>query len=871
MNKIFRKAMTVLGSAALIGMTVGAAAAASYPSPFTSNTAIVYGSGAASTLSEMNAVSDIAANLDAASAGSVGLVSGTEGDIVPLDTDSTRIYLNTSLNTAQSDYGKANLPVVLGDYTFSGNVDAKLTSTITILSGAAAGTAGSNKVIFEKQPQSSTDPVIGISLGSNSQALYNASVTSKAIALNATTSTGETIHLFGRDFVVSTATDADSIILFSSAKQVNLVAGGSSPNPSETVVIDGTSYEVEIITGTSTEATIAVNGISKEISEGSSKKISGIDVAVKSVTESTALDTITAAILVGSEKITFENGAAVMMGSDDDPVDGTKAFITGGPGAMTKLAVTVFRPTTSEDAILAGESFVDPVFGSFKIDFAGLSSALDDSARETILVDNSGDKGMSLTMTDSEDVTATFEFVYNTSGDTTLMDTNDYNIEVIEEANLTENEYTMIGNEDYGHLIQVTQIYNSTSSDVTSDKVKFKDVFSGDVYSTTFTATEGSGTVAIDGKTYTVTFENSGDEGWAQITYPTSESGANNYVVYPTIKTANGNQVALYEPLTITLGDPDGDGTDTAITTLKFPDGDGYTDVTLTYADNGNANGFGNWTLGGTGQTAAYINATAGVSGANIVIGQLTYNISIADSELNTSILYLTNPEATANLYGPGLIIFEGKDDANKYEAIVVDLEDNAAGSSTNPIGVDDILFTTTTFYQKTLQSDSDITESVNLYGSFASMDGNTASQKVLTLSLPDAQVYAQIYLGELDSVVSGATTSVGVKTYTDTEATSFAGMNLIVVGGSAINAIAAELLGSAYSEEAFTTATGIAAGEFLIKSYDRSGKTALLVAGYNAADTEKAAKVLLNEVIDTTVGKEYKGISSTEAITVVA
>ena len=65
MKKIFRKAITVLGSAALIGATVGAAAAAAYPGPFTSsNTAVVYGSGAASTLSEMNAVSDIQDNIN---------------------------------------------------------------------------------------------------------------------------------------------------------------------------------------------------------------------------------------------------------------------------------------------------------------------------------------------------------------------------------------------------------------------------------------------------------------------------------------------------------------------------------------------------------------------------------------------------------------------------------------------------------------------------------------------------------------------------------------------------------------------------------------------------------------------------------------
>ena len=47
MKKLFRKATTVLGSVALIGATVGMAAAASYPEPFTSNTAIVVGANAA--------------------------------------------------------------------------------------------------------------------------------------------------------------------------------------------------------------------------------------------------------------------------------------------------------------------------------------------------------------------------------------------------------------------------------------------------------------------------------------------------------------------------------------------------------------------------------------------------------------------------------------------------------------------------------------------------------------------------------------------------------------------------------------------------------------------------------------------------------
>ncbi|MCR4285042.1 MAG: hypothetical protein NUV97_03295, partial [archaeon] len=117
-----------MGSAALIGATVGAAAAAAYPDPFTSNTAIVVGANAAP--SDNIAASSIASNLNAASAGSVGVVTTTDGDVVSLDTSGTRIWLNTSLNTARTSLTRTDLPVVLGDYTFSGNVEAKLTSTI---------------------------------------------------------------------------------------------------------------------------------------------------------------------------------------------------------------------------------------------------------------------------------------------------------------------------------------------------------------------------------------------------------------------------------------------------------------------------------------------------------------------------------------------------------------------------------------------------------------------------------------------------------------------------------------------------------------------------------------------------------------------
>lgn len=143
-----------------------------------------------------------------------------------------------------------------------------------------------------------------------------------------------------------------------------------------------------------------------------------------------------------------------------------------------------------------------------------------------------------------------------------------------------------------------------------------------------------------------------------------------------------------------------------------------------------------------------------------------------------------------------------------------------------------------------------------------------SGSANDLKLIYHATEVTADVYIA-----ATGATTTTtsGVKTYTDSNVASAAGMNLVVVGGSAINSVAADLLGGSFREAEFTAATGVGAGEFLIQSFDRSGNTALLVAGYNAADTDKAVTYLLNKDVDTTVGMKYKGTSSTEASLVTA
>ncbi|MCX6750777.1 MAG: hypothetical protein NTZ83_04930 [Candidatus Pacearchaeota archaeon] len=118
---------------------------------------------------------------------------------------------------------------------------------------------------------------------------------------------------------------------------------------------------------------------------------------------------------------------------------------------------------------------------------------------------------------------------------------------------------------------------------------------------------------------------------------------------------------------------------------------------------------------------------------------------------------------------------------------------------------------------------------------------------------------------------VSGGENTLGNVLVTDAEVSNVATKNLIVVGGSCINSAAAALVDGTKCGAAWTAATGIGSGQFLIKGYADSTITselALLVAGYDAEDTVKATTYLTNKVVDTS--KAYKGTTTTETAVVI-
>ena len=872
----FRKVSALGASVLLTGMTLGVAAAAAYPAPFVAggaaDVAIVYGTGEGVSILDAVHSGNIQTDLQSYMGAGGTLEASTSGEVAALFTGSTKIYVNDNLDAVKTVLTETELPTVLADGSFSGNVDATYTQTVEI--------GVDPTVTFAKHPTSDEDPEFGLALSTSTNTMiYNATVTfNKAVMFNHSNSEGQDIELFGQKFTVASATTATNLVLLKEAEKLSL----DSDAPTQDVVIGGESYTVELVSSSDTAATIRVTDSagtsdSQEISEAASRKVNGVSIAVITADETNLK--LSASVIAGADKVTMVSGSSVTIGEDDTVIDGTKATFTGAVNAMTKLVVSVAAPDSDSDAIKPGSVFTDPVFGTFKIDFSGLNIPEDGSARENIEIKNSGDDKMEVTFTNHQGNEATVQWLMNKTGDSALQrDSEERNITVIEEAALYRNEYVVVGNEDEGYLLRLSQVTNQTTG-FSQDAVKFVDVFdSSSTYSATITS-EGGGTVTIGGKVYTVTYSGlataAEDSRVVRLDYPDTTT-AGYVAVYPTIETSKGANFAFYEPLTINLTTYDGAGTD--VSRLYFPDGDGYTYVAFAPTTNVGGDGNNTWSVTVEGGSALTLNTTA-TDVEYFTIGQLEYQVATTAGAANTNqtVLSLRNVANSSAVSSPAIILFEEKDDNTQYQALIVTPEANPAGTGDSGVGVLDVERSwgnDGTWDSISLASDSKMSKEADLWGTIVSIDSSDSDQKSAVISYPDEQVYAQIYVAEESASITAGTTSasgatqLGQVVVTDSEVATMSAKNLIVVGGSCINSAAATLVGGAYCGADWTEATGIGSGEFLIKGYDDSalaaGKLALLVAGYDAADTVAASEYLINKLPDTE--SAWKGTSATSA-----
>ena len=899
----FKKVSAIAVSALMVGMTMGVAAAANYPNPFVvsgnANVAIVYGTGAGVSSLDLVQAGNIEANLQSVMSGSSSSSSTgatISGEAAPLFTSGTNLFLGTSLNTVYGSFTKAQLPNTLADSQFSGNVAATLTQSIQV---------GSNpKLAYAQLPTTSSDPTYGILLNASNYisapTLTFIETSNKPISFSDSNSKTQQVVLFGKSFTVSSYTDNTSLVLYQNAQTVPLKldvssASATGGNPSQDVTVNGVTYTVTLVSGTSTASTITVtdksngNTDTHSISTGAaftffSGKSDALGVSIQSATQ--AGNVVTSMVSLGTNRITLQNQQPVMLGDNLNVVPNTYVTISGTPGALTSLNITMAAPDTNHLGILPGNAYIDPVFGAVQLNFAGLNMPENSSARETIAVTGAGSNKLQVAFKDYNNNPISTVFAVNaSSGAWTSLSYDDQgdNISTMEGDTLHVNSMAIVGNENSGALVKVTSIQNSSSS----TSVLFQDMASGNTYTGVFSAGAATGTVQIGPNQYNVYLQagaaGTTNQAGQNVTLNFPASNGNNAIVYPTVQTSDGAKLGFWKQMTIAnlsnwnpvLTNITGQANNN-LSGLMFPIGNGqYTTVTITPPTNFTDGNYSVWGFNGGGVvTNLTLNSTA--FSTVITAGEMQYALNASSSSSGNQGLNITPIKTGATpITGPAIYLIEGRDYNNAYNAMEITTENAGSklGVSSSTTGVAD---TYSNSSSTSLYSNNKLTKKADYYGSIATVDTTDSDQYVASISYPSQQVLAQVYLGAVGAVVTpgmvvGTTglTQLGDVLVKDTDVSGVSSKNLIVVGGSCINSVAARLLGAPACSADFTTATGVGTGQFLIKSFTSpyaTGKVALLIAGYDASDTVNAATYLRTQAVDTTVGKKYLGTSGTTA-----
>jgi len=122
-------------------------------------------------------------------------------------------------------------------------------------------------------------------------------------------------------------------------------------------------------------------------------------------------------------------------------------------------------------------------------------------------------------------------------------------------------------------------------------------------------------------------------------------------------------------------------------------------------------------------------------------------------------------------------------------------------------------------------------------YGTYATEDDGERVE----LYYPEEAMSIDFHIGEVTSSITTTTTTETI--------TNDGTIGKIILGGTCVNSEASRLLGvGKLCGESFTAQTGVGAGQVLMRSFaETDGKIAVLIAGYETADTLRGAEYFKN------------------------
>lgn len=642
---------------------------------------------------------------------------------------------------------------------------------------------------------------------------------------------GEDIEILGQLYTITQ-------VSFDSTKGIDkltMIGGGSKvalgEGDSTTVTLDGKSYEIEVQAVGSSEVLLTVNGVSKSVDEFDTDVVNGLNVGVTELIESSR-DSVKgyAELVLGGREIELEDGQQVKINDvdiDDIHEDYTAtATFNGTTGDWDGFQVAY----TLEDEVLleAGESLEDYVFGAFEMMFKGTNDPDYSTVEFSVSSDKVNLKGTHDTGNEfNEDVA----FLVNKDA-----------------AGATDSPIILIGDSD-DDVFLVNNLLNTTATFGTSPG---------------YNASLGlnfTDTTLVFGDGSAVTKPTNGNRVEVGPWYVLNVSNAAMHVFF-NLDEASGSRFLV------------GDNDDQYLWEIGiFTTSDAETDFEDILRGNNEDNV-------DSANIASKLDEVGSSTAQGDSFGIFTGATSILAFE-NELLVDFDNayaqPGYTQGTTGTFAITLDSSD---------VDADSEPGDISGSAFNIDMNLDTDDDEFNLLLDSseftllsgaESDVSESndddqefTNEYGMIVEYDEE--EKRSVKIHVPDEQVRAEVYLVTGGSGAETFETTVDADavdemreeleadgyTIVDTETvtteevdfdvsgavldTEVAGMDdMIVVGGPAVNEVAAELLSLSFPT--YGSASGVDQGEAVIRYFASSNS--VLVYGYAAADTAAAAEQL--------------------------
>jgi len=742
------------------------------------------------------------------------------------------------------------------------------------------------KIVFAR-PTTENAPRIAFKTPGSS-ALWTYKLTfSTPVSLSGVTSTatlqttlqGTTVNLLGKDFIISDVTYGGTtpngyisdLTLLGGNNVVTVETGTpktvTTGSKDYTVTLTGVAAQT---VGSSTyySAIGDINGESFTLKAGDTKVMSdGTVIAAIKVFQGKTGAADYASLAIGADKVKLARGS----GSGTDA--STAGAVTKGTSVVSELtsdivssetggwSTLLIKYTPSQDAWLSpGEAKTDPFASTFNVKFNSIIPDTTDTAnRQTISFDPSG-YNMRLTYKNAADAAIPMFTLYTTTGTTwywassTVSATgqdNGYRDVVFDEgANISaiEQDYFVIGKGGFSHTMQFISFTPSTST------LTFTDESGNSITSTNSSATLAD--LIVDGNTYRthivdatkkiVNIDLNGNGNIAGTAYASyvgigNETGREYSFVTPKMITTGQGGLYFYKGMSSAIT-PAAAGTLANVGLFGF----NLTNSTGILGDLR----VGSTSIGSIANTTNYVAGTADDGYIDMVVNCTGTPISACNVGIGTL--------ATGILTDPGFVLVqEAEQGGMTHNWIYLPVSYDTSNTRTY-IGTprsDDTNFDGTLSVLGTATQYKGLTTYGTLVEHLSTTLGGSA-----TLNYPDVFTYGNVYVltptGTISSGGTGGTmttqqvlpiTADVVKLDTDSDiSTAIQNNDVIIVGGPCINKIAAQVLDKTYP--ACGAASGIPENAALIQLFTdkfATGKTALLVAGWEADNTDLAARIV--------------------------